>query len=135
MPEAYETSREIPIAIVAIEQIVFVGKICHVQRWPPGMQVVADRDAHRGLLGTVFTDRRSRFQADVLEFSIALILVQKFRRRIVGDVNVRPPGIVEVRPNHAQAVVAVRIVHSRALRNVRKGSVAIVVKQRVAGAL
>ena len=95
------------------------------------MQIVTDRDAHGGLLGTVFTDGRAGFQADVFEFSTALILVQKFRRRVVRYVNVGSPRIVEVRPDDSQPIIAVRVVYSRALGHVRKGSVAIVMKQRI----
>ncbi len=92
---------EVPVAVIAIERVVLVGKVCNVQRGPSGVVVVADGDAHGRLLGAVFADGGAGFQADLIEFSVALIFVEEVRRGIVGDVDVGPAGVVEIRPHDA----------------------------------
>ena len=98
------------------------------------MQVIANGNAHGGLLRTVFAYGCTGLEADVLESSVAQVLVEELRRGIVGDVNVRAPGVVEVGPNHAETVVAVGIADSGGFGNVSERSVSIVVKERIARA-
>ena len=74
------------------------------------MVVVADGDSHGCLFRSVFADGGAGFQTDIFEFAIALILVEEFRRRVVGDIDVGPAGVVEVGPDHAQSVIAIGIV-------------------------
>ena len=61
---------EIPIAVVAVKKIVLVRKVGDVERWPAGVEVIADGDAHGSLLGAVFADSRSGFESDVGKFSV-----------------------------------------------------------------
>ncbi len=99
------------------------------------MQIVADGDAHGSLFRTVFTHCGARFQADLLKFAVAKVFVQKLRRRIVGNVNVRTARVIKIGKDYRHPVIAVGIVHTRCFRNVGKRSVAVVVKQRIAGTL
>ena len=96
------------------------------------MQVIADSEAHAGLLGAILTNGCSRFQADFGELAITLILIEVIRSGIVIDENVLPAGVVEINPGHAQSVIAVGIVDSGTLRDVGKSSIAVVVKKCVA---
>ncbi len=98
------------------------------------MVVVADGDTHGCLLGAVFADCGAGLETDVLEFAVAFILVEKFWRRVIGDVNIRPAGVVEVGPDHAKPVVAVWIAYSGGFGYFGERAVAIVVEERVAGA-
>jgi hypothetical protein len=60
--------------------------------------VVADSNAHGCLFGSIFADRGSGFQTNVFELAVALVFVEIFRGGVIGDVNIWPAGVVEVRP-------------------------------------
>src|ERR1700682_3013819 len=62
---------ETPVTIIAIEIVVFVGEIRRVNRWAPGVIVIADSHAHRALFATIFTHGGTRLQPNLLKFSIA----------------------------------------------------------------
>src|SRR5882762_8670549 len=122
---------EIPVSVIAVEIVVFIGEIRGVNRGAPGVIVIANGDAHGGLFGTVFTDRRAGLESDLFEFSIAKILVEKAGSGIVGDVNIRAAGIIEIRPDNAHAVVTIGVAYACGFRNIGESSVAIIVEQSV----
>ena len=125
---------EVPIAIVAVKRVVLVGKIRDVQRRPAGVHVIAHSNAHASLLRSILAHRGPRLQANLLEFSVTCILVEIVGGGIVGDENIRTPGVIEIRPHHTEPVETVGVIHACRLGNIRKRAVAVVMKQRVAGA-
>ena len=125
---------EIVAALVEIEDVVLVGKVRDVERRQAGVFVVAERDAHRALLGAVGAHGRARLETDVGELAVAVVAIEILRRRVVGDVDVGAALVVEVGPQYAQAVVAARIVNAGGLGNIGEGAVAVVVIERVARA-
>jgi hypothetical protein len=92
-----------------IEQVVFVRKISDGDRRPAGVVVIAERNTHGGLLRAVVANGCSRLQANILEFSVAQIFVQIFRREIVRYIYVGMAAVIKVRPDHSKPVVAGRI--------------------------
>src|SRR5690242_7352112 len=98
---------EIPIAVIPVESIVFVGEVGDVERWAAGVEIVADGDTHRALLRAVLTDGGPGFQPYLSEFSIAFVPIQEVRRGIIGYVNVGATCVVEVGPHHTEPVIAV----------------------------
>src|SRR5882762_1960020 len=125
---------EIPVSVIAVEIVVFIGEIRGVNRGAPGVIVIANGDAHGGLFGTVFTDRRAGLESDLFEFSIAKILVEKAGSGIVGDVNIRAAGIIEIGPDNAHAIVSIGVAYARGFRNIGESAVAIVVEQSITSA-
>ena len=119
------------IAVVPIEIVVLLREIRHEEAEPAVVQVVAERDAHAALLGAVFADRDAGRKRHLLERPILVVAVQKIRRRIVRDVQVRPPVAVVIEPGDAEPEVAVRIGHARLLRYVGEVAVAVVVKENI----
>src|SRR5580693_3525233 len=98
------------------------------------MVVVTYGDAHGSLLRAIFADRRAGFEADFGEFSTTQVFVEKLRGRVVGDIDVRTAGIVEIHPDHSHTIVSVGVADSRAFRDISKSAIAIVVKKGVSGA-
>src|SRR5208282_5424697 len=74
-------------------------------------------------------------ESDILEFAVAFVLVQELRSRVIGDVDVEPSGIVEIRPDNTQAVIAIRVIDSGALRHIGESSVSVVMEKRIPRAL
>ncbi len=99
------------------------------------MQVVAQGNAHGGLLRTRLAQRGAGFEAHLGELALAVVAVKKVRQRVVGHIDVRPASIVEVGPHDPESVVAVRVVHAGGLGDVGERAIAIVVEQRIPGAL
>src|SRR6266436_9857167 len=93
------------------------------------MKIVADRNAHRGLLRAIFTESGARIHSDFCKFSVSLIAIEVIRSGVVGNVNVRTSGVIEVCPYDTQAIVPTGIIHSGRLRNIGESTVAIVVEQ------
>src|ERR1700721_3211120 len=63
--------------------------------------IVCGRDSHPRLRFAIGAQRTSRFNGDVLEFAILLVLVKRAGGGIVGDINIWPAAVVEVRGEHA----------------------------------
>ena len=95
------------------------------------MVVVAPGDTHRSLRLPVAAQRDSTRHPDVGECSVMIIVIQMIRRSIVGNEQVGPAIVVVIAPDHAQAVIAVRIIHPSFLRNFLERTVAPVVKKQV----
>ena len=62
-------------------------------------------------------ERATRFQRNVHELPVVLVLVQRAGGRVVGHVDVRPAIVVEVRSEHAQPVRSVGLSRIPALRD------------------
>ncbi len=96
------------------------------------MVVIAQRDAHRALFGTVGTYGCTGLESDVGELAVAVVAVKILRRRVVGDVNVRTTLLSKSDHKHAEAVVASRIVNAGLFRDFGERSIAVVVVERIA---
>ena len=79
------------------------------------MIVIGGGNAHPGLRLAIRTERTSSFDRDVLKLSVLLVLVERARRRIIGNVDIRPTVIVKIGSEHAEAVRAVCAKNSRRL--------------------
>src|SRR5205085_7260308 len=69
--------------------------------------------------------------ADVLELAVFLVLVKQAGAGIVGDVNVSPAIVVEVRRQNTQSVGAIGLGDARGLGNVGERAIAIIVVEDV----
>ena len=63
------------------------------------MVIVSRGDAHRGLLGAFSAQCGAGLIADLFELAVSQILIKELRRRVVGDKDVGPAGVIEVRPD------------------------------------
>ena len=71
---------------------------------PPIQVEIANAQAHPSLLLTVFIECYAQAQAFFGELPMPVVLKQKTRRRVAGDVDLRPAVIVEIRRHHRKAV-------------------------------
>src|SRR5579864_1800205 len=62
--------------------------------------IIGGRYAHARLRLAVRAERASRFDGNVLKFSVLLILVKSAGRGIVGNINIRPAVVVQIRSQH-----------------------------------
>ena len=69
--------------------------------------VVAEIGAHPRAGRAVGRHADAGRQRRFLEHAVAFVVVQKIRRRVVGHENIRPPVIVVVADDDAEAVAAV----------------------------
>ena len=99
------------------------------------MQIVAEGDSHVGLFESVLVRRHAGSERDILEFPVAVALVEIVRLAVVGDKQIELSVIVEIRPDRGQAIAALRIVHSSLLRYIGKRSVPVVVVEIVGRSL
>ncbi len=102
-------------SIIAKQVFVFLGEVRDENGKAAVMQIIAESDSHGALLGAVLTYGGPGQEAHFLEMAFAFIAIVKVRRGIVGHKKVQAAIAVEVRPNGAQAVETVRIVHARFL--------------------
>ena len=103
---------EIGAALVVIERRRVSGEIRFDDVEIAVQIVVGGGDAHARLRLAVGTERASRFDGDIFEFSVLLVLVKRARRGIVGHVDIGPAIVVEICSQHAEAVSAVRAQNS-----------------------
>ncbi len=82
--------------------------------------VVADGEAHAGLRFPVLAVGAARTNRDVLERAVVAVAIQRARVRVVGDVDIRPPIVVEVERADAEAVGARRARDARRPRKCRR---------------
>src|SRR5260370_40284746 len=99
------------------------------------MQVITEGHSHGALLGAVLTHGRPGQEAHFLEMALAFIAIVEAWRRIVGHEEVQPSVAIEVRPDRAQAVATVRVVHAGFLGYVRERTVPVVVEEQIASTL
>src|SRR5262249_52767106 len=88
--------------------------------------VVSGGDAHSSLRFAIGAESAAGFHGDVGEFSGLGILLERARGGIVGDVDVRPAIVIEVRGEDTKAVGTVGLEDAGGIGDVGKGAVAIV---------
>ena len=79
----------------------------------------------------VGAERAPGFDADIGKRSVLVVAIECGRRRIVGDVDVRPTVVVEVGYQHAEPISSIGLPDARFLRNVGERPVAVVVIERI----
>ncbi len=126
MPRAKCVIREGSILVVVIETIQFEVEMSDVDILPSVAVHVGSIDAHAGFVASIFTGRHSGNQRDVFKSSVVLVDEQKVWPRVVGDGDVGPAVIVEIRENHAHAF-GLGLSHSGGVAHVGESSVVIVV--------
>ena len=127
---------ELAIVIVVVEVVVIVGKIS-LHNVRPSVAIVIGRvNAHAGLFSSVGTVGHARLGADFGESTVAVVVIEQARRRVVRDVKIEASVLVVIQPQDAEAVVAVFInINAEFLRDIGEGAVTVVVVKTVARAL
>ena len=93
--------------------------------------VISRGDSHPSLRFAVWTQRTACLERDVDKLAVLLILIERAGSRVIGDINVRPPVIIEIGRQNAQSVCAVRAEDSRTLGYIGERSIAVVVIENV----
>src|SRR5207248_3941101 len=93
---------------------------------------IADGEPHAGLLHPIFTQSHSALYALFAESSVAIIAKEQTRRRIAGDINIRPAVVIEIRGHGGQAIASLGLADTGCGRDISKGPIAIIAIQRMA---
>src|SRR5579872_48483 len=93
----------------------------------PIVHVVAQSHSHVGLFESIFVRSYTRNKRDILEFALAVALVEIVRLPVVSNEKIKLPVVVKIRPDRGQTIATFRIVHSSLFRYVGESPVAIVV--------
>src|SRR5579859_4366532 len=120
---------EIGAAVVAIKRFVVVGKGGDEKVEFAVAIVIAEGDAH-GSLGTAFfVDSETTLIAHIFKRAVATVAIEVVGCGIIGDDEVEPAVVVEVRENRSEAVAAFAVGDAGFETHVGKGAVAIVVEE------
>ena len=114
-----------PSRLFLVERVSLVGQVGHHDIRPAIVVVVGEVDAHAGIGLPFGVHRNARLQADLLEGSIRLLVEEKLRHRVVGDVEVDASVAVVVRNGDAESFG--RLVEPELMRNLGEMTVAVVV--------
>src|SRR6266545_7039097 len=95
------------------------------------MVVVAYCHTHAALFAAVLVYCRAGGKPQIFEGAVAVVVVVKIRRRIVGHINIDQTTLVKVAANNAHSVVALRSCHTGFFGYVSEGAVPIIVIERV----
>ncbi len=123
------------VAKVLIERVRVAGEVGLHDVEQAIAVVVTDGNAHAGLRLAVRGVGDAGLNGLVFEGAILLVLVVGCRRRVVGDIDVGPAIVVEIRYRNAEAVGADGVPHAGLLGDIGKGAVAVVVVQDVFAAI
>ena len=93
--------------------------------------VVADADAHAGLLAAILAERDAAQHAFLAERAVVVVHEQQAGRRIAGDVDVGPSVFVEIGGDDGHAVARRRGGDAGLFADVRERAVAVVAIQRM----
>src|SRR6266404_2543211 len=126
---------EIRAAEIAVERRGISGEICFDEIEIAVEIVIGGGDAHAGLGLAVGAESAARFQGDIDERSVLLVLIQRAGCRIVGNVNVRPAVVVQIGSEHAEAKSAVSLEDAGFFADVGESSIAVVVIKNVLAAV
>ena len=88
---------ESSILVVVVQTIHFEIKVRDIYVLPAVAIHVRGVDPHSSLVAAVLARRHPGHQRNILKCSVVLINEQKIRPRIVGDGEVRPAVVVEIR--------------------------------------
>jgi len=122
---------ELAIAIVVIEIVVIVGKVV-LRDVRPAIAIIVGRvDAHAGLFSPVGTVGHACLGTDLAESTLAVVVIEQARRRVVGYVKDRGSRLCRNPATTRPARSSFRC-RSEFFGNIREGAVAIVVVETVA---
>src|ERR1044072_1259056 len=124
--------RKRQFAVVVVKGVVIVVKIGDKQIEVAVVIVVGNGYTHGALFAAVLVHRRAGKKPDLLKRTIAIILVEEIRRRVVGDKNIYETVLIEVATDHTHTIIAIRIRHAGLFSDVGERAVAFVVVKRVA---
>ena len=99
---------EIALAVVAIQDVRVVGEMRLEDVEIAVEIVVADGDAHAGLLQAVLAQRDAALERLLAERAVVLVAEEPARRRVARDVDVGPAVVVVVRGDRRHRVRARR---------------------------
>ena len=123
------------ISLVSEERLVVGGEGSGVEIDEAVIQVVADGQAHAGLLKAILVQRKTGIEALIFKRAIPVVDVQIVRRRIVGDQQVDFAVVIDIDESSGKAVVMVLVADARLVAHVGEGAVSIVMKEMVRLAL
>ena len=129
MPARIVKSSKIALAVVAIQHVGVVGEMRLEDVEVAVEIVVADGDAHAGLLHPVLAQRDAALERFFAERAVVLVAKEPARRRIAGDVDVGPAVVVVVRGHGGHRVRARGGRDARLPADVGERAVAVVVKE------
>ena len=108
MRAARVTSSKFAFAVVAIEAVGVFGEM-RLEKIDVAVEiVVADADAHAGLLLSVIAERDAAHHAFFAKRAVVIVHEEEARRGIAGDKNIGPAVFVEIGGNGGHAVAAVK---------------------------
>ena len=93
-----------PVAVVVIEAARIIGEVRLEEIEVTVEIVVADADAHAGLLGAVIAERDAPHDALLAKRPVVVVDEQQARRRVAGHVDVGPAVFIEVGGDDGHAV-------------------------------
>ena len=95
------------------------------------MVVVAYCHTHAALFAAVLVYCRAGGKAQIFEGAVAVVVVVKIRRRVVGHINIDQTILVKVAANDAHSVVALRICHTGFFAYIGEAAVPVIVIESV----
>ena len=110
MPAMTRDVGEVEVAVVAIEGGVLFAEVGDGEADAAVVDVVAEGNAHVGLLEAVFADGDAALEGDVLEVAVAIVVIEVVGLAIVGDEEVELAVVVEVGPDGGEAEEVVGVV-------------------------
>ena len=116
-----------------INRVVVVAEIGHHQVEAPVAVVVAERQSHAPLLDSVFIYRHAEHESLLGEGAVMVVAIGVVGRCIIGDDEIGPAVVIQVRPHGPESIVSDRVVDFSRDRHVCEGPVAVVAVERVAG--
>src|SRR5882762_8385886 len=91
------------------------------------VQIVAQSDAHIGLLCPILADSSTRQVRHIGKMAVAVVAIKIIWLSVVRDKQIHEAIVVKVFPNGGQSKTTLRIINSRLYRNVRKCAITIIV--------
>ena len=122
-------------AVVTVERSILVAEVGDGDAHASGVEVVAERYTHVGLLDSIFGDSYAGFVAELFEVAVAFVVVEVVGLAVVGYEEVKLAVVVEIGPNCGEAEETLRVVDACLFRDFGEGTVAIVVEEGVGIAL
>ena len=113
------------IPVVLVKCVLLVSEIGDDQIWKTVVVVVRKIDAHTCIRASFPIHGILLQQANLLERSVASVVVEKLHHRIVGDKDIRVAIPVVIRNSNPQPFA--RLVESDLRGNLRKASVPVIV--------
>ena len=95
--------REIHLANVPDRARIFIAEMGDRDGRASGVLIIAERDAHVGLLIPILADGHARGIGDLGKVSVAVVLVEIISWPVVGQKKIEMAIVVEVGPNGRQS--------------------------------